>query len=127
MVHVQPRPLIAVRDVEASSRWYRELLNCTSGHGGPNYERIESDGLVVLQLHRWNHGADDHPNLDPGARRVGRGVLLWFQVHELDAAAARATRLGATIVEPLHTNPDAGQRELWLLDPDGYHVVLAGP
>jgi hypothetical protein len=26
-------PLIAVRDVEASSRWYQELL-CASGHGG---------------------------------------------------------------------------------------------
>jgi catechol 2,3-dioxygenase-like lactoylglutathione lyase family enzyme len=30
------QPLIAVRDVEASSRWYQSLLGCKSGHGGPN-------------------------------------------------------------------------------------------
>ena len=27
----------------------------------------------------------------------------------------------------MHVNPNAKQRELWLRDPDGYTVVLAGP
>ncbi len=31
---VRAQPLIAVSDVEASSRWYCRLLGCTSGHGG---------------------------------------------------------------------------------------------
>jgi HK97 family phage major capsid protein len=30
---VKPQPLIAVRDVEETSRWYQRLLGCTSGHG----------------------------------------------------------------------------------------------
>ncbi len=118
--------MIAVRDVKASSRWYQELLDCQSGHGGSEYERLEKDGALVLQLHCWNDGHDDHPNLEPGARRVGHGVLLWFQTEALDEAVARARELGAEIVEELHLNPNAGHRELWLRDPDGYYVVLVG-
>ena len=57
------QPLIAVRDMEASSRWYQELLGCESGHGGPEYEWLIKDGELVLQLHAW--GAHDHPNLGP--------------------------------------------------------------
>lgn len=35
---MKPQPLIAVSDVEASSRWYCELLGAVSGHGGRDYE-----------------------------------------------------------------------------------------
>jgi catechol 2,3-dioxygenase-like lactoylglutathione lyase family enzyme len=39
--------MIAVRDVEASSRWYQELLGLHSDHGGPEYERLLADGDEV--------------------------------------------------------------------------------
>ena len=35
---MRPQPLIAVSDVENSSRWYQCLLGCASGHGGKEYE-----------------------------------------------------------------------------------------
>lgn len=53
-------------------------------------------------------------------------IALWFFTSELDAAVGRVTE-EVTVVERLHDNPDAGHRELWLRDPDGYLVVLAGP
>ena len=63
---MEPQPLIAVADVEASSLWYRQLLGCESGHGGPDYERLLSGGRLVLQLHRWD--AHDHPHMgDPAS------------------------------------------------------------
>ncbi|HET7875924.1 MAG TPA: VOC family protein, partial [Methylomirabilota bacterium] len=31
---MRAQPLIAVRDVEAASRWYQQLLSAESGHGG---------------------------------------------------------------------------------------------
>jgi len=67
---MRPQPLICVRDVEASSLWYRRLLNCQSAHGGPNYERLVASGELVLQLHRWgvehHHGQIGDPaNLPP--------------------------------------------------------------
>jgi hypothetical protein len=38
----------------------------------------------------------------------------------------RARKSGATVVTDVHENPNAQHRELWLRDPDGYLVVLAG-
>ncbi len=47
---MRPQPLIAVTDVEASSRWYQWLLGCQSAHGGAEYERLVAKGELVLQL-----------------------------------------------------------------------------
>jgi catechol 2,3-dioxygenase-like lactoylglutathione lyase family enzyme len=121
---MRPQPLIAVADVEASSRWYQRLLNCQSGHGGREYERLLSDGELVLQLHHW--GAREHPHLgDLSQKPYGNGVLLWFQVDDFDAAIERTRSLRAEILEPPHVNANAQHRECWIRDPDGYVVVLA--
>jgi catechol 2,3-dioxygenase-like lactoylglutathione lyase family enzyme len=76
---VRPQPLIAVTDVEASSRWYQRLLGCRSAHGGPEYERLESDGVLVMQLHRFE-GDHHHESIgNPDDKPYGNGVLLWFE------------------------------------------------
>ena len=122
---MRAQPLIAVRDVEASSRWYQALLGCESGHGGPEYERIVADGEIVLQLHDWH--AHDHPNMgDADAAPHGYGVLLWFQVDDLDLAVARTRQMRVPLLREPFVNERAQQREIWLHDPDGYVVVLAG-
>lgn len=129
---MHPQPLICVRDVEASSRWYQYLLGCQSAHGGREYERLVSQGQLVLQLHRWDvehhHGRIGNANLKP----YRNGVLLWFELDDFDAAAARAQELKAEVVMPRHRNPpdsDGGPNhwELWLHDLDGYTVVLCSP
>lgn len=124
---MQPQPLIAVRDVAASSRWYQRLLGCKSAHGGAEYEQLVSaTGALILQLHHW--GAHEHPHLgDPEKEPYGNGVLLWFQIDDFDAAVARARATSAQILEEPHANPNAGHREIWLRDLDGYVVVLASP
>jgi len=123
-VRVVPQPLIAVADVEASSRWYCKLLGGTSGHGGREYERVMVGDDFVLQLHDWN--AHEHRYLgDEGARPWGNGSLLWFRVEDFDGALARAEELDAEILEERHPNPGANHEEVWLRDPDGYVVVLA--
>jgi catechol 2,3-dioxygenase-like lactoylglutathione lyase family enzyme len=117
--------MIAVEDVEASSRWYQRLLDCKSGHGGPEYEQLVRDGEMLMQLHHWRD--EDHPNLgDPDAAAHGYGVLLWFQTDDFDAAAARARELRAEIVQGPAVNPYSRLREIWLRDRDGYVVVIAG-
>jgi catechol 2,3-dioxygenase-like lactoylglutathione lyase family enzyme len=123
---MHPQPLIAVRDVEASSRWYQTLLGCTSGHGGTEYERlVDEGGELILQLHDWD--AHEHPHMgDPAAGPLGNGVLLWFQIDDFVAAVGRARALSAEVLEGPQVNPNANHREIWLRDPDGYVVVLAG-
>ena len=120
---MQAQPMIAVADVEASSRWYCHLLGAASGHGGSEYEQIVADGRILLQLHAWD--AHEHPLLGDPARPRGNGVLLWFQLDAFDAALRAAAELGATVLQPPAVNPFAGHREVWLRDPDGYVVVIA--
>ncbi|WP_439889257.1 VOC family protein [Pseudomonas sp. MBLB4123] len=122
-MHAQP--LLAVRDVEASSRWYQSLLDCRSGHGGPDYEQLVSAGRMILQLHHWD--AHQHPHLgDPQRRPYGNGVVLWFQTDHFDRAVQRIQALAATVLEGPQVNRNANHREIWLRDPDGYVVVIAG-
>ena len=130
---MHPQPLICATDVEASSRWYQQLLGIRSDHGGPHYERLVDGDRLVMQLHSFevehDHGrigqADDRP--------YGNGVLLWFEVDDFDAAVRRGAQMGVDVVMAPHRNPPEGEpggpahREFWIHDPDGYTVVLASP
>jgi catechol 2,3-dioxygenase-like lactoylglutathione lyase family enzyme len=117
--------MVVVRDVPASSRFYQQVLGAESGHGGDAYEQVVVDGEIVLQLHHID--VEDHhgPLADPD-QPLGNGVLLWFEVSDFDAAVERVRATGAQVVTDVHTNPNARQPEIWLRDPDGYLVVLAG-
>ena len=124
-MNIRLQPLICVRDVEASSRWYQRLLGCQSGHGGPEYERLVSHGRLILQLHRWDvehqHGRLGDPSITPG-----NGVLLWFELDDFDAAVARAEEMKAEVIKPRHRSENA-HWECSLRDPEGYTIVLASP
>lgn len=129
---MRPQPLIAVTDVEASSRWYQRLLGCRSNHGGTEYEQLVWGGKIVLQLHRFgvahHHGAIGNPDDKP----YGNGVLLWFEVDDFEAVMERAAAMGVEIAMPRHRNPPDGEGgpnhwECWMRDPDGYLIVVASP
>jgi catechol 2,3-dioxygenase-like lactoylglutathione lyase family enzyme len=120
-----PQPMIAVHDVQATSRWYQEVLGLRSGHGGPEYEQLMAGKHMVLQLHGWD--VHDHPHLgNPKDSPCGNGVVLWFQDKNVGAAFSRAVKAGAEVLEKLKVNPLANHLEFWLRDPNGYTVVVAG-
>lgn len=130
-MRVKAQPLIAVRDVKASSAWYQKLLGLKSPADPDHphrliYDRLYSGETMVLQIHRWD--AEEHPNL-AGAGRAphGHGVLLWFEVDDFDAAVERARALRARVILEPHVNPAPQHREMWLRDADDYVVVLASP
>ena len=126
---VRAQPLIAVRDVKASTRWYTKLLGVRDlgVHAHAHlYQRLLCDGALILQLHAWDE--EQHPNLvNADAAPVGHGVLLWFEVDDFDAAVKRARSLEVTVLEEPHVNPAPQHREMWMRDPDGYVVVIASP
>ena len=130
----QSQTMLAVRDVEASSRWYQDMLGLQSDHGGPEYERLLADGVLVLQLH--HSGVEHHhgPVIADREAPVGNGVIVWLgEVADFDGVVARAGESGAVVLRPPHRNPPEGSgngpghREIWLRDPDGYIVVVASP
>jgi catechol 2,3-dioxygenase-like lactoylglutathione lyase family enzyme len=125
-MRVHAQPMISVIDVPASSRWYQQVLAATSGHGGAEYDQLLVDGALVLQLHHLE--VDHHHGLigDPSAP-LGNGVAVWFEVEDFDAAVERVRAADVRVQTDVHVNPNAGHREIWLRDPDGYVVVLAEP
>jgi hypothetical protein len=122
---VEAQPLIAVRNVRASSRWYAALLGADAlpEHEHRDfYERISHSGRLLLQLHAWDE--EDHPNLvNADAAPPGHGILLWFQVSDFDAVVERARGLGAEIIQDSHqpcapTQGDLASRCRWLCGGD---------
>jgi hypothetical protein len=128
-VSVEAQPLIAVRDVRATSRWYGTLFaaNSLPDHRHRDlYDRVFSSGRLILQLHAWDE--EHHPNLvNANAAPPGHGVLLWFQVTDFDSTVDRARELRAEIILEAQVNPAPQHREIWLRDPDGYVLVIASP
>lgn len=116
--------MISVGDIEASSRWYQQVLGATSGHGGPEYERLLVDGILIMQLHKLEL-AHHHGTIGDPGQPTGNGVAIWFEAEGFDDAVDRIHAADIEIRADVHVNPNAGQREIWIYDPDGYLVVLA--
>lgn len=121
---MKPQPLITVHDVPLSRKWYQNVLGFHSGHGGEDYERLMCGNHMVLQLHKWD--THEHPHLGNPSIPNGNGAVLWFQSDQFDDIVANAEAYRATILAGPHINTNANHREIWLNDPDGYTVVIAG-
>ena len=123
------RPMLQVRDVEASSRWYQSAIGLRSGHGGPEFEMLYDGEEFVLQLHHLD--GHEHGILQSGvAGSRGAGVSLWFEAADkaaFEAQVEQARRAGAVIAEEPKWNPLAHHHEATLIDPDDYIVVLNSP
>jgi catechol 2,3-dioxygenase-like lactoylglutathione lyase family enzyme len=118
--------MIAVTDVAAASRWYQQVLGASSGHGGAEYEQLLVDGQLIMQLHHRGTG-HHHGTIGTPGQPAGNGVALWFEAADFDLAIGRIRAAGVQIVTDVHVNPNAGHREIWIRDPDGYLVVVAEP
>jgi catechol 2,3-dioxygenase-like lactoylglutathione lyase family enzyme len=116
-------PLIVVKDVELSSRFYQKLLLCESGHGGSEYEVLIFENSLLLQLHKRDE--HEHPGMYNSQFPVGNGMILWFRTDDFESAVERVRNLNAEIVSEPHVNPNARQNEIWFRDLDGYLIVIS--
>lgn len=123
---IKPQPMIAVSDVQASARFYMALLGAVSGHGGDEYEQLLVEGRLVLQLHDCRPDANHGPLRDLDIL-PGNGVILWFVTDDFEAQLKRVQDMKAPLDREPAQNPFSRSMELWLHDPDGYQIVIAGP
>ena len=90
---VRAQPLIAVTDVEASSRWYQRLLGCRSAHGGAEYERLVSKSTLILQLHSFEvehyHDRIGDPDVRPYTVSRCKGSVSRFPIPGLSRPPPR--------------------------------------
>jgi catechol 2,3-dioxygenase-like lactoylglutathione lyase family enzyme len=110
------RILLRPSDLDRSRRFYRDVL-----------------GLAIYR----EFGPPDNPGvvffLGPGLLEVsgptagppGHSVMIWIQVRDVHAEHARLAAAGVPILRG-PARESWGLTEMWIQDPDGIQIVLAG-
>lgn len=107
-------PLLQVADVEASARFYREVLGFSVVFSSDWYVHLRapsgSQELAVI--------AFDHDTIPPEGRKPTSGLILSFEVADAAAEAQRFRDLGIGIAQELRDEV-FGQRHFIARDPNG--------
>lgn len=117
-------PIIAVEDVEASSKWYQTLFGCKSKHGGKEFDILVSkNGDVLLCLHKW--GAHEHPTMTNRKITPGNGLILYFRTKNMNVIRQNFEKMDGSVEEDIHLNTNSRHMEFSLRDPDGYYLTIS--
>ena len=115
-------PLIQVRDVAATSRFYVEHFGFAPV--------FESDWYVQLRGGEKGHElaiiAYDHDSIPPAGRHPSTGVILSFEVADAAYEAQRLEAAGVALAQPLRDEV-FGQRHIIVADPDGILIDIITP
>ena len=116
-------PIIAVKDVEVSSKWYRSVFGCRSMHGGKEFDiLVTEDDIVLICLHEW--GEHGHPTMMVPDSAPGNGLILYFRTENMKGIRQNVEKIGYSIEEDIHLNPNSRKTEFSLRDPDGYYWTI---
>jgi predicted enzyme related to lactoylglutathione lyase len=116
-------PIIAVKDIRASSAWYQSVFNWRSLHGGEDFDILVSENdEVLLCLHQW--GEDEHPTMMDPDITPGNGLILYFRTDNMNIIRQNVEKLGYVVEEDIHVNHNSSKKEFSLRDPDGYYVTV---
>ena len=116
-------PMLAVKDVESSARWYQEVLGFRHVFTIPG----PGDRSLLARLRRARYAdllvvVTQKPSFDP----KGVGVTLYLVMHlmdwSVDQLAEHARAKGANASGPV--NQPWNTRELTVIDPDGYRLTV---
>ena len=116
-------PIIAVKDVQTSARWYHEIFGFRNAHGGDNFAVLMSENDdIMLCLHQWD--THDHPTLKNQDIPAGNGLLLYFRTENLDLIRKSLERANWPVEEEQHLNTNSLKNEFSFRDPDGYFLTV---
>jgi uncharacterized glyoxalase superfamily protein PhnB len=116
-------PVLATADVAAAASFYETYFRFVPRYvsewyvhlGHPDHEAV---ALALV--------AKDHDTVPPVGRVAAQGLLVNFEVEDVDAEYARLVQLGADVVLPLRDEP-FGQRHFIVRAPDGVLVDVITP
>jgi len=116
-------PIIAVKDVNESSKWYQSAFNCNRTHGGNDFAvLVDENNEVLICLHKW--GEHEHPTMKNPNIKPGNGLILYYKTDNLDIIRENIMKMNFPVEEEIHINPNSTKREFSLLDPDGYYLTI---
>jgi hypothetical protein len=117
-------PIIAVKSVELSSKWYQIIFDVKSKHGGKEFDVLKyEDDSVMLCLHKW--GEHEHPTMMNISDKPGNGLILYFRTDKIDEIYSNAKRIGHPISSEMKTNPNSLHQEFSIVDLDGYYLTIS--
>jgi lactoylglutathione lyase len=118
-------PNLVVRNVEASLKFYREVLGLepaiTVPEESPYVFASVSNGSVEIFFNDQKTVAAEYPKL---AATIGASLTLYMEVDSLQAVLDRVQKAGAKISMPV-TDQFYGMREFAVEDEDGYTITVA--
>lgn len=121
---IKSDPIIAVKDVEASSQWYQSVFDCKSKHGGNTFDvLVDLQNEVFVCLHKW--GQDEHPTMLHSDLAIGNGLILYFRTNRLMEILKNIENINHPLSEEMHVNPNTGKEQFALRDPDGYYLIVS--
>ena len=122
---VKLTPNLIVRNVEASLKFYREILGLETAITVPDQSPYVfasvSNGAVEIFFNDRKTVAAEHPKL---AAAIGASLTLYMEVDSLQAVLDRVQQAGAKISMPV-TDQFYGMTEFAFEDGDGYTITIA--
>lgn len=116
-------PIIAVKDVEASSLWYQKIFGCKSMHSGKKFDILTNENdEVLLCLHKWEE--DGHPTMMNPEVTPGNGLILYMRTENMEMIHQKVEKAGVIIIEDIHLNQNSLRKEFSIKDPDGYYITI---
>jgi catechol 2,3-dioxygenase-like lactoylglutathione lyase family enzyme len=117
-------PVLQTRDVAATTDFYKRHFGFSALFDSDWYVHLQSpeDPSVNLGILQF-----DHPSIpEAGRGRVSDGMLLNFEVSDVDSVHERLMTEGMVPVQPLRDEP-FGQRHVILQGPDGVLIDIITP
>jgi predicted enzyme related to lactoylglutathione lyase len=108
------RVILRVADLGRSRAFYENTIGLSV------YREYGIDGVVTGVVYFLGGGFLE---LTEGRADTSRDVVLWLQVPDLDAEAARLVERGVTVLKPAGRMP-WGLLELWIEDADGTELRI---
>lgn len=116
-------PIIAVKNVEESAKWYCHIFGFTNTHGGNHFAVLMTkENEIILCLHAWE--MDNHPTMTNPNLTTGNGLLLYLRTTEWKEILQRLKEIGWTLEEETHQNANTLKQEFSFRDPDGYFITV---
>ena len=118
-------PNLIVRNVEASLKFYRDVLGLESAMTVPEQAPYVfagvSNGAVEIFFNDQKVVAAEYPKL---AETIGASLTLYMEVKSLQEVLDRVQKAGAKIAMPT-TEQFYGMKEFAFEDQDGYTITIA--
>ena len=108
---------ISTNKLEQSRDFYRDTLGFTLVFENDNYIEMLAEGSTTMGVSFVT------PELSGGEKFTGEGIILSFEVADVDAEFARLKTAGVRILEELRDKA-WGERSFVINDPNGVHVYI---